>query len=221
MSDLGNVGQRPNGQLLQDALVVGLFGRGGYFIEVGAGHPRRFSNTYVLDRYLEWSGVRIEPNPEFAALHRADLSGGVTFFEVVASGDTDGWCDLILAEELSVVSHQAPKDGYARERQQSEARNGSIRVRTRPISDLLFEASSPSRVEYLSIDTEGSELELLMAFPFDVIEVQFLTVEHNHNKSAQRQQCEFLFDKGFQQVFEPFTAWESWFVSSTLLDGRA
>jgi FkbM family methyltransferase len=42
----------------------------GFYVDVGAHHPRRYSNTYHFYR-LGWSGINVEPNPDFAASFRA------------------------------------------------------------------------------------------------------------------------------------------------------
>jgi FkbM family methyltransferase len=42
----------------------------GFYVDVGAHHPRRYSNTYCFYR-LGWNGINIEPNPDFAAGFRA------------------------------------------------------------------------------------------------------------------------------------------------------
>ena len=41
--------------------------RGGVFVDVGANHHQRFSNTYYLETVLGWSGVAFEPQAKFAA----------------------------------------------------------------------------------------------------------------------------------------------------------
>src|SRR5262245_50831748 len=45
--------------------------RGGVFVDVGANHYQRDSNTYYLESQLGWSGLAIEPQTKFAADYRA------------------------------------------------------------------------------------------------------------------------------------------------------
>jgi hypothetical protein len=47
------------------------------------------------------------------------------------------------------------------------------------LHDLLVRLGAPREIDYISVDTEGSELEILQAFPFDAWRVRCFTVEHN------------------------------------------
>lgn len=213
LSEMGRHDLEPHGQLLQDAFALGLCGEGAFFAEIGAGNPLHLSNTYLLDRHFAWSGLRVEPNPHFAALQRNEMSERVTLFETVASGSESGFCELILAGELSQPFRSTSHDGYDSERERLMKQNGTQLVSVTPIKDILEDARAPKSICYLSIDTEGSETDILQNFPFTEFDVTFISIEHNHNKSSKRKQREILLKAGFVPVFEYLTAWESWYVS--------
>ena len=70
---------------------------------------------------------------------------------------------------------------------------------------------APSKIDYLSIDTEGSELEILRAFDFDKHAISVITCEHNF--SSQRSEIyELLISQGFIRVFEGFSRWDDWYI---------
>jgi len=54
-----------------------------------------------------------------------------------------------------------------------------LQVETVSLNDLLLSQAAPPRIDYISIDTEGSELAILEAFDFARWDVRLFTIEHN------------------------------------------
>jgi len=71
--------------------------------------------------------------------------------------------------------------------------------------------SAPRRIDYLSIDTEGSELDILQALDFSAWEIRLLTVEHNHTPKRQAIH-DFLASKGYRRKFETLSNVDDWYV---------
>ena len=70
---------------------------------------------------------------------------------------------------------------------------------------------APNVIYYLSIDTEGSELEILNSFGFDEYVIRVITVEHNHS-DKRIQIHELLTSKGYKRVFDLFSMYDDWYV---------
>ena len=84
-------------------------------------------------------------------------------------------------------------------------------VQTVSLNDLLAHWRAPRRIDYLSIDTEGSELDILAHFDFEAYEIRLITVEHNH--TALRQPIhDFLVAKGYRRKFEKLSNVDDWYV---------
>ena len=71
-------------------------------------------------------------------------------------------------------------------------------------------------LDYLSIDTEGSEFEILEAFNFDSYLIKIITVEHNYN-ALRNDIYNLLTEKGFKRMFESVSLYDDWYVHNSIL----
>lgn len=135
------------------------------------------SNTYLLEQGYDWTGLCAEPNPAFfeklqrnrRCLTLPDCIGPRSGEEV----------EFVLADEYGGFARHAELDNHASRRAAYRESGGLIRLTTIALDDFLRKHGAPRRIDYLSIDTEGSEYEILSAFPFEEWDIRLLTVEHN------------------------------------------
>ena len=80
--------------------------------------------------------------------------------------------------------------------------------------DLLIENSAPEYIDYLSIDTEGSELRILKAFDFSKYTFGVITVEHNYT-SDRELIYKLLSSAGYTRRFEAVSKWDDWYFKQT------
>jgi FkbM family methyltransferase len=89
------------------------------------------------------------------------------------------------------------------------------KVETITLEDLLNKYDAPHEIGYLSIDTEGSEYEILENFDFNKYKIKVISIEHNFSKTR-----ELLFDlliqNGFVRVFPNLSQFDDWYVSKSL-----
>lgn len=129
--------------------------RQGFFVEVGANEPRARSQTFHLEQ-MGWTGVLIEPQPQLAAELRAQRNAKV-FAVACSSPENEGrTLPLHVAGPLSSLdrAHMAP----------GAQPEGVIQVPVRTLDSVLEEAHAPGGFEFLSIDVEGHELDVLRGF---------------------------------------------------------
>jgi len=81
------------------------------------------------------------------------------------------------------------------------------------LNELLLECDAPKKMGYLSIDTEGSELEILLAFDFGSFEFELITVEHNFNMN-QNKIHDLLISQGYERILEEFSGGDGWYINS-------
>jgi hypothetical protein len=75
-----------------------------------------------------------------------------------------------------------------------------VRLTSMTPTQILERVEAPKTIEYMSIDVEGAELEILEAFPFDTYTVKLLTVEHNYEEPKRTQIRNFLRTKGMHHI---------------------
>jgi len=84
-------------------------------------------------------------------------------------------------------------------------------VETISLMDLLEKHGAPREIDYLSIDTEGSEFDILENFDFDKYPIRIITCEHNY--SPMRERLHALFSgKGYVRKYEQVSQFDDWYV---------
>jgi protein O-GlcNAc transferase len=170
----------------------------GTFVEIGAYDGISFSNSLFFERHLGWNGICIEPLPlVFDQLRRNRKVVCVN----CAISDREGIEEFIDVDMPGYGKMYSGLLGSYDERHMELVRaEGTsvhvIRVRTRKLSDLLDE-NGLTRVDYLSIDTEGSELKILRSFDPNAYGIRVISIENNYRDAEIR---DHLFKLGYQLV---------------------
>jgi FkbM family methyltransferase len=149
------------GQEGEDLILAELFlgKRDGFYIDVGAHHPKRFSNTYHFYRFRGWRGINIEAMPgSMKAFRRArpndinveaavsDSSEELTYF--VFNEPALNTFDPALAAE-----RDGKKGYYIAER---------MPIRTRRLEEILEKhLPAGTKIDFLTVDVEGFDLKVL------------------------------------------------------------
>lgn len=196
-------------QLGQDMLVLEMtrWKRDGYFVEFGATDGRTLSNSWLLETKFGWRGILAEPARIW---HPALLAGGRSaHIEHDCVWDKTGE-ELTFREtemaELSTVSDYSARDSHAATRR--TGRNYAIR--TIAINDLLAKYDAPALMDYLSIDTEGSELKILQSLDFSRWRFRVITCEHNFTVDREAIHS-LLTAKGYVRRWEEYSQWDDWY----------
>ena len=82
------------------------------------------------------------------------------------------------------------------------------------LNDLLDDHDAPGHIDYLSIDTEGSEYEILRSFDFAPRTIGVITVEHNYDHERRKRIHGLLSAQGFRRVLEHASAFDDWYIGS-------
>ena len=132
----------------------------GFYVDVGAHHPQRFSNTYKFYRQ-GWQGINVEPNPDTINLFKkyrprdVNLNCGVALdkgslnyymFDEPALNTFD---DGVLKSRIADTSYKHLK---------------TVNIEVRPLAELLRQhVPSNLTIDFLTVDVEGFDLEVLQS----------------------------------------------------------
>lgn len=196
-------------QLMQDVFVLSTlnFKRNGFFVEFGATDGMAISNTYMLEKHYGWRGILAEPGQSWHAALKANRG---CFIENACvwkvSGATLSFRDASAAE-FSTVAEFASADHHAKLREGGK----EYKVTTISLNDLLAKYNAPETIDYLSIDTEGSEYEILSGFDFSRHQFRVITCEHNFTPTREKI-FGLLTRHGYRRCFEEASRWDDWYV---------
>jgi len=204
-------------QIGQDLFVLFslIWKRGGYFVEFGATNGVDLSNTYLLEKDFGWSGVLAEPAEVWHNDLKLNRTASLDFDCVWKETGQILQFQVTPDAEYSTLSEFTNSDTHSKER-----REGAIQsVKTVTLNDLLERHKAPDLIDYLSIDTEGSEYEILKNFDFDRYAVSVITCEHNFSDNRKKV-YDLLAGKGFMRVYEGLSRWDDWFVNCDCIDKK-
>jgi FkbM family methyltransferase len=195
-------------QLRQDVFVASQlhFKRNGFFVEFGAADRIHLSNTYMLETQFGWNGIVAEPARCWHDALRKQRRCHIETDCVWGRSNETISFDEVAAPELSTASIFRDVDGHRNARKQS----CSYSVNTISLNDLLRKYEAPRAFDYLSIDTEGSEYEILSAFDFSAYSPSIITCEHNHT-AAREKIYGLLSGEGYERVFCDYSRFDDWY----------
>lgn len=193
-------------QLSQDMFVlIHLdYKRNGYFVEFGATNGVELSNTWLLKKNFGWKGILAEPAMNWHHDLIKNRSCNIEKKAVwINSDETLSFLESTIPE-LSTIDQFRDIDNHSR-------KGYSYEVETISLQDLLRKYDAPKIIDYLSIDTEGSELDILKNFDFEKYKFKVITVEHNFTKNRQKIK-HLLSLHGYKQVLEDISSWDDWYI---------
>lgn len=185
------------------------FKKNGFFVEFGATDGVSISNTYILEKKFGWHGILAEPAKSWHKLLRENRNSIVDERCVWSESKKSLDFRETNNHELSTI------DAYSSRDMHTDARRfGKIyQVETISLLDLLAEHNAPKEIDYLSIDTEGSELEILQSFDFNKYNIKIITIEHNFTEVREKI-FQLLTSHGYKRVFAEISEVDDWYVKS-------
>ena len=214
---LAKLEQMSVSQLGQDIWVLSNtnFKRGGFFVEFGATNGILLSNTWLLEKEFGWQGICAEPNPKFFSQLKHNRKCVVS--DQYIGRVTGDVIEFILADAYGGSKEFAESDQHKSKRSAYYDAGHVTALTTISLDDFLEQHHAPSDIDYISIDTEGSEYDLLSSFPFEKWNVSLFTIEHNFTE--QRERIKSLMNKnGYERIEKE---WDDWYINIKSLSNAA
>ena len=177
--------------------------RDAFFLEFGAFDGISSSNTLMLERDLGWSGIVVEPNPTYypsVCKHRSCITVNAALWPSSRQS-----VEMVDAHGLSCVREYINVDHNQHTREQIALRN--FNMDTINPTELLRRYNAPDRIEYLSLDVEGCELDVLQAIDFSFYQIAMITVEHSEVPERQKAIRSFLSPLGYKVIARHYDDW--------------
>ncbi len=148
--------------------------RHGFYVDVGAHHPTRFSNTLAFHR-RGWRGINIDPNPDSIRLFNRARPNDINVCVGIANFDSSLTFHVFDEPAISTFDEAAAEE---------LVRNSSYRLlerrqtRVRRLADVLEENLPEGQaIDLMSIDVEGLDLEVLQSNDWQRFRTRCLLVE--------------------------------------------
>jgi FkbM family methyltransferase len=177
--------------------------REGFFVDIGAYDGITISNTYVLEKRLGWRGICIEAGLVFQELQR---NRACACENVCLAGEPGPVRFSLRNWESGITSFldKPGRQGPAEREMQAET-----------LVSVLKRNHAPSVIDYCSLDTEGSEYEILRTFPFEDYVFRSMTIEHNNATEVQSSLRRLLSSQGYNLFMQ--VGIEDWWLHESML----
>lgn len=183
----------------EDIILAALFAkkRRGFYVDVGAHHPERYSNTYLLHK-KGWRGVNIDPDPDAIRLFKkrrprdTNLCVGIS----CERGEKQFFVfDDPAVNTFSSDMARAWQDG------KNIALRKTVPVKTAPLREVLADAvPQGTAIDFLNVDAEGLDREVLESNDWARFRPEVIAIEeHGFGADAPAGSAvyRFLSEKGY------------------------
>ncbi len=177
----------------------------GFYVDVGAHHPRRFSNTYLFYR-RGWRGINIDAMPDSMKAFNKERPRDINIEAAIS--DSNSEITYLMLNEPALNSFDAQLSC-------SRAQGGAYRiiaekkVLTRTLAQLLTEYLPQNQIiDFLSVDVEGMDLNVLRSNDWNRFRPRLVLVEclstESLQTSLQAEVSQFLMEKKYLPFAKTF-----------------
>lgn len=181
-----------------------------YFVEFGAADGLIYSNSHALESVFGWNGLLAEPANGYQDILRINRRCEIESRCIwKSSGEYISFLEQPEGEYSSVLC----KNSNFFERRGSV----SYKVETITLRDTLFCHNAPQKITFLSVDTEGSEWDIIKGFDFSEYEFSFISIEHNYSQNRNKI-FHTLTTNGYYRVLKDISEFDDWFLHTSVIE---
>lgn len=156
----------------------------GFYVDVGAHDGVSLNNTLYFEKNNNWRGINIEPiKGVFDMLvENRPLDVNINCAVCNRDGEADFYLNEGYTEMLSGIIENYDARHLERlmnENTEKSATTQIVKVNTKRL-DTIFDEQGVSHINYLSIDVEGAEFEVLKSINFDKVFIDVIGFENNY-----------------------------------------
>ena len=162
-----------------------------------------------MEKEFGWTGILAEPARCWHEDLKNNRSANIETRCVWKESNLTLNFNEVDVAELSTINAYSRTDSHKKKRNQGKTYD----VKTISLNELLVKYNAPHRIDYLSIDTEGSEFEILRHFDFSKHYFQVITCEHNYTPMRDKI-FDLLSKNGYVRIYQKISKWDDWYIKS-------
>lgn len=156
----------------------------GFFMDIGAHDGVTINNTLYFDKYNNWTGVNVEPikNVFDKLVINRPKNININCAVCNTEGDAEFICNTGYTEMISGLKNNYDSRHFNRLNLENNAMGSStelIKVKTKRIESICDEYDI-KHINYLSIDVEGAEFDVIKSINFDKVFIDVIDFENNY-----------------------------------------
>lgn len=162
--------------------------KNGFFVDVGAHDGLYINNTLYFEKNNNWSGINIEPNTTLFDKLKDNRSNCININ--CAIDNNNGNAGFILntgyTEPISGLVKQFDQRHKFRlinELMEHGGESKVININTRKLES-IFDEHNVKHINYLSIDVEGAEFDVIKSINFDKVFIDVIGFENNYDDTS-------------------------------------
>jgi len=162
--------------------------KNGFYIDVGAHDGVTINNTLYFEKNNNWTGINIEPIKKVFDNLKNNRPNNINLNCAVCNndGETEFLCNTGYTEMISGIKdnfHPIHWQRLQNENKQMGSTTELIKVKTKKL-ETIFNENNVSHINYLSIDVEGAEFEVIKSINFDKVFIDVIGFENNYNETS-------------------------------------
>ncbi len=191
---------KSHSQIFQDLFVHYILKKkAGFYCEVGALDGKELSNTIYLEKELGWSGILCEPNRNYLDLIKKNRPKNILISSPLFSKEN---------VEVNFTEFEGGRSGIDKK----SSNKNNYKLKTTTLNKVLEENLKGKEINYISIDTEGTEYEIIKELDFDKFYPEIITIEHNYDKEKRDKIFKFLNKNNYNRFFKSISRFEDWYI---------
>jgi hypothetical protein len=177
----------------------------GFFVELGANDGITQSNTYYFEKYRGWTGVLVEPAPNNYLLCKKNRSLKTKIYcNACTSFDyKEKFVEIVYSNLMSIplnletdINNSDEHIKLGKKYLKKSEDNFIFGAIAKPLNEILISANAPKSIDFLSLDVEGSEIEVLKGIDYSMFRFNYICIESRNKKNI----FSFLQNNGYSLV---------------------
>jgi FkbM family methyltransferase len=188
-------------QIFQDLFVYFFSNkkRNGFFLEIGAADGINISNTYLLEKKFNWNGILCEPNP----IHKTKILKNRR--SILNTNIIDSKTSI---KKIFYIHY----NNFNSSLNKIKKFHNKISLKTISLNSLLKKYQCPKIIDYISIDTEGNEFNILKNYNFKKYMVKIFSIEHNFDTSNRKKIFKLMEKNNYKRILKSISFMDDWYI---------